>query len=157
MTGKDIDQITGKVLDDVSTTIVWCNKWRMKLSIPKTEVTLFSRHKTTPDLPPLRVNTIDLNYNKNPRLLGIHLDEKFDFKHHISKVEEKALKSLRTVREVRAISNASSKTLLRLYTSLIQSIMEYACFVWSPTADISPHARKQRKALALCLGLPSCR
>ncbi len=32
--------------------------------------------------------------------------------------------------------------------------MEYACFVWSPTADISPHARKQRKALALCLGLP---
>ena len=153
-TGDDVASITDHVLKDLSETINWCNKWRMKLSIPKTEITQFSRAKQVKVLPPLQINNTCLKYNKHPRSLGIHLDEKLDFKHHISKTQDKALRALKVIREVRAISNASSKTLLKLYTTLIRPIMEYGSCVWSAIADIAPLEKVQRKALALCLGLP---
>ena len=46
-TGKDVAVLQKKVAEDVEKIQEWCNKWRMKLSLGKTEVTLFRTKDTS--------------------------------------------------------------------------------------------------------------
>ena len=95
---------------------------------------------------------IDLPYNKTLKQLGITLDEHIDFNSHIANIEAKATKALTVIREVKGISGVGSKILLKLYVTLVRSIMEYGSTIWQ--TELSPWERVQRKG-PLCLGLPS--
>ena len=71
----------------------WCNKWRMKLSLGKTEVTLFLTKDTCEKDEKecvCKANGEELKYNPNPKILGINLDEQLNFQEHVNKTEKKA-------------------------------------------------------------------
>ena len=110
----------------------WCNKWRMKLSLGKTEVTLF-RTKDTCERDEkecvCKANGEELKYNPNPKILGITLDEQLNFQEHVNKTEKKASIALSILREVKGISRISSKKLIELYVTLIRSVIEYGCLL----------------------------
>ena len=69
-------------------------------------------------------------------------------------MSRKASNSLRVIREIKGIATVSTSKLIRLYTSLVQSIMDYGAVVWQCSKYTSKLASIQRKALCLCLGLP---
>ncbi len=73
-TGKDLSEIK-KVLEvDMAVISGWTTKWRMKLSIEKTEVCHFSRSRSSHikhDKIKIVVNDTQLPYNINPKLLEI--------------------------------------------------------------------------------------
>ena len=78
----------------------------MQISLPKTEVTLFSQNNTDNQEtcnqtyisivdnqePVVAVNNHVLQYNKSPKLLGVYLDEKLNFRKQIEVVSYKANK-----------------------------------------------------------------
>ena len=71
--------------------------------------------------------------------------------------QKKASRALQIIREVKGISQISTKKLIELYVILVRSIMEYGCSMWQTMSR--PDLKKkleniQKKALALCLDLP---
>ena len=99
----------------------------------------------------LVVNNYSFKYNPTHRLLGIILDEK------IMHVERKANNSIHIIREIKGLANISRTKLLKIYNSLVRSIIEYGCPVWqiTPTDNMKKLEAIQRKGLSICLGLPA--
>lgn len=155
--GDNIQQLEERVCNDVCVLKAWCRKWRMNISLPKTEITLFSRMQYTDYQPVVKIDNQVLHYNQFPKLLGVHLDEKLSFKKHVEITAQKASKCLGILREIKGITRISSKKLLQLYVSLVRPVMEYGGLIWQIASpdDIRALDSVQRKALALCLSAPS--
>ena len=81
----------------------------MQISLPKTEITLFSQDNIENQEPVVTIDNLVLQYNKNPKLLGVHLDEKPNFKKHIEIISHKASRCLGVLREINGIAKLSSK------------------------------------------------
>ncbi|CAG2214324.1 RNASEH1 [Mytilus edulis] len=135
----------------------WSNDWRMKLSIQKTEYSIFSKEKNKVQNIKLKLGNTILKYNPNPVILGLKLDEQLNFNSHIESTVKKAKRSLGIIREIKGIALIPTKTLIQIYDSLVCSIFNYASSIWQ--SSTSSHLDKlneiQRKGLALCLDLPS--
>ena len=128
----------------------------MQISLPKTEVTLFSQNNTDNLEPVVTVDNHVLQYNKTPKLLGVHLDEKLNFRKHIEVVSHKASRCLGVLREINGIAKQSTKNLIQLYIGLVRPVLEYGCLAWQTATshDLKPLEIIQKKALALCLKAP---
>ena len=84
-------ELAEKVAADVKKIQYHCNTWRMKISLCKTEVTLFQAKETCDNSSKNNLCKIDgskLKYNS--KLLGITLDEKLNFQEHVNRTEKKA-------------------------------------------------------------------
>jgi hypothetical protein len=82
-----------------------------------------------------------------PRLLGIILDEKIKFENHTNHAERKTNISIHIIREIKGLANISRTKLLRIYNSLVRSIIEYGCPVWqiTPTENMKKLEAIKRK------------
>ena len=134
--------------------VSWCRKWKMSVNFTKTEGTVFSLEQDLPIFS-FKIGEATIGYNPTPKILGITLDEKLTFMQHLQITEKKASRALKIIREVKGIDNVSTSKLLRLYSTLVRTIMEYGSTIWQCSKSTSLLDRVQRKALALCLGLPS--
>jgi hypothetical protein len=81
----------------------WSRKWRININADKTEYCIFSRLKQHPRHTILKLNNKILKYNRNPKLLGVTLDEKLNFGQHIQNIERKAGNSLQMLREIKGL------------------------------------------------------
>ena len=81
----------------------WSRKWRININADKTEYCIFSRLKQHPGHTILKLNNKILKYNRNPKLLGVTLDEKLNFGQHIQNIERKAGNSLQMLREIKGL------------------------------------------------------
>ena len=144
---------------DVIKIFSWTAKWRMKISIEKTEVCVFSRDKEVAQIAQpqvdIEVNGEKIPYNPTPRLLGVHLDETLSFSGHLSVLERKAEKTLSVLKQVSVTEKLSTKSLLQLYKALVIPQMEFAASVWQNSSSADTLNKIQRKGLALCLGVPA--
>ena len=68
---------------------------------------------------------------------------------------KKAAGSLIVIREVKGIAKVSTTKLLQLYTTLVRAIIDYGAVIWQGSKHTTKLATIQRKALCLCLGLPT--
>ncbi|CAG2238066.1 unnamed protein product [Mytilus edulis] len=118
---------------------------------------MFTKKKISKEDKTIQLNGKELNYNPNPKLLGVILDEKMTFGKHLETLEKRASRNLTILREVRQISKMNTKKLLQLYFCLIRSVVEYSCPAWqvAEQKDLQKLDRLQRKALTLCLDMPS--
>ena len=153
-TGKDITE-AGKLLEDIEKIFMWAKKWRMKVSVEKTEVCVFSKEKELLANPQIdiKINGNKIPYNPTPRLLGVQLDESLSFSKHIDKIEQKAEKTLSVLRRVSTTEKMSTKSLLQLYKALVIPQIEFAAPVWQNSTSVETLNRIQRKGLSLCLGV----
>ena len=155
-TGKVWMDLVKELEEDCKWIVKWSNRWRLKLSIVKTEFCVFSLISQILDEAREHRITIEgqtIKYNPTPKILGVFLDEKLKFKVHIEQVERKALRSLDLLRRVRVTEVISTKCMLQLYKALITPQLEYATAVWQ-IGDCGGLEKVQRKGLAMCLGVP---
>ncbi|MEW8545908.1 MAG: ribonuclease H family protein, partial [Candidatus Thiodiazotropha sp.] len=154
--GKDVTVLAKKVSEDVGRLQSWADRWRMKISYVKTEVTVFSARPLEFNKELFKLRDYVISYNPTPKILGITLDEKLNFQAHMANTERKAAKALAVIREVKGITRVSSQKLVHLYIALVRSIAEYGCIIWQTVSrqDLKGLEAVQRKALALCMGLP---
>ena len=152
VTGTDPTYLSNIIEDNLHKLLLNTLKWRMNISIEKTEICLFTRSNLDVDSSSLKVqlNGKDIPYNPNPKILGLHLDESLTFQNHIKKTEQKANKVIGVLRQIKHVEKINTCKLLQLYKSLICPILEYACAVWQIT-DAKPLDEVQRKSLCLCL------
>ena len=99
----------------------------------------------------MTVENQTVQYNAQPKILGVTLDEKMKFEVHTQQIERKALRSLDLLRRVKETEVISTKCMLQLYKALITPQLEYAAAVWQ-IGDCGVLEKVQRKGLAMCLG-----
>ena len=133
MSGKDWPEFMEILKEDFKEIIQWATKWRLKLSIVKTEFCMFSLDNQV--LEEARkykfvIEQQDVKYNSNPKILGVTLDEKLKFEKHIELVERKALRSLDSLKKVKETEIISTNCMLQLYKALVVPQLEYAAPVW---------------------------
>ena len=80
--GSNVTEILSLLTTDLKVLLQWAKKWRMKISLSKTEFCVFSLDVDVIDQA-REYNFTDDNkkimYNKTPQILGVTLDEKMKF------------------------------------------------------------------------------
>ena len=134
--------------------------WKIKINSSKTEFAIFTRSsimkKRMPQhLPVFGGNTF--KWKETVKYLGVTLDQKLNFKSHISNSIAKTNKVLSTLYCVmKKNSPASFNSKLTLYKTNIRPILSYACPVFAncPKAHFNRLQIMQNKCLRMILSAP---
>jgi hypothetical protein len=88
------------------------------------------------------------------KFLGVFLDPKLNFKHHVAKIVSKISRSLYVIQMAKNL--LSVKALKSLYYALVHSHLIYGIQVWcsAPASVISPLEKVQKKALRIINNAP---
>ena len=81
------------------------------------------------------------------KLLGVHIDNKLDFGHHVSHICQKAGKQVKVLSRLSRVLNEYNKLLL--YSSFISCYFNYCCVLWHfcNNSDTLKIEKLQEKAL----------
>ena len=140
---------------DLEEIRLWVRKWRMKLNVQKTEFCIFSKDQQILDMDiGMKMANTKLKRTRDPKLLGVILDEKLTYQEHIKAVEVKAQKVLSALRILGKTERIEPRNMVRLYKCIVVPQLEYAAAVWqSGKSELLD--RVQRRGLAMCLGVPA--
>jgi hypothetical protein len=150
--GKDINTVNNKLQECINYVENWyqCNK--LTLNAKKSNVMLIhnSNSKTNTSLG-ITVNNTKLEQVDHVKYLGVWLDEKLQWQHHINYVCKTTNKKLAMLNRVSKFLPQSS--LLRIYKSFITPTFDYADTIWHPCSKFLSHkvqALQNRAARIIC-------
>ena len=125
----------------------WLDKWKIKVNATKcTHVTFTLRRE---NCPPVQINNIKIPEQSHVRYLGIHLDRRLTWTHHIeAKVTQIKLKSAQLYWLIGPRSALDLEYKVLLYKTVIKPIWLYGIQLWG-TASSSNVEKLQRKQSAL--------
>ena len=148
---KDIRSYEDCVLlqEDIEKVGVWCETNLMEVNTKKCFIISFSRNTTAVDY------QYSLFHHKVSRVskikdLGVMMDQKLTFTEHVQLVSCKSYKILGFIN--RHLKEFPIDTFKLAYISLVRSILEYNCTVWSPFYQINIKTLEgvQNKFLRIC-------
>ena len=132
----------------------WFATNKLSLNITKTNYILFKNHKGDKDTQ--NIQTLLLNNNKvvqvqTTKFLGVEVDHKLNWSHHIKRVENKLSSNIYILRKVRHKIN--KQTAFLLYDTLILPHLSYCNLVWGNTFKkyLLNILRLQKRALRVCI------
>ena len=116
----------------------WFTKWKLALNPTKSEAKIFTlKIYTNPTRLKIKNQTLLWN-NKDQSIkyLGVYLDEKLTWKTHINKKLNQAYARLKILYPlVNYNSTLRIKCSLLIYTSIIRSLLTYACPIWAAASQ----------------------
>lgn len=135
------------------------HRWKIKLNDAKTEAIFFTRRRAMRYLPQreLILSSQVIPWNNKLKYLGVILDPKLTFSHHINYICEKTntlIKTLYCLINRKASLNTGMKLLL--YKIIFVPVMTYASSCWKDTAK-TYHKKlqiQQNKILKLMMNKP---
>ena len=107
----------------------WSATNRLGINTDKTKEMLFS-FGNPPDIQPMVMNGVEIERVKKTKLLGVMITDDLKWDLHVEYIHKKASKRLYFLRRLKR-SGLSCDELIVLYVSMIRSVLEYACPVWS--------------------------
>lgn len=111
----------------------WCKEQGLKISVLKTSTVIFSRKRKQVIPKPIKLNGVELMYEDKVKYLGVYLDKRLNWHHHINKTSVKSNNVLFACN--RMIGNnwgLTPQRILWVYNVIIVPIITYACIAWSP-------------------------
>ena len=124
-------QLMNKELQKLNT---WLTGNKLSLNISKTHYMVFDRGKEKKDQESLYLNTILIERVKFTKFLGVIIDEKLTWTHHISYIKNKISKGFGIILRARKFFNKSA--LLKLYNSFVLPYLIYCVEIWGNASEI---------------------
>ena len=122
----DIDSCTKQLNDDLKKISDWADQWEMSfnpnLSKQAREV-IFSRKSSRVDHPSVTFNNSSVARTSCQKHLGLYLDEKLNFSHHIKEKISKACKGIGVIRKLHYVLPRHS--VLTIYKSFIRPHLDH--------------------------------
>jgi hypothetical protein len=112
-------------------SIGWCTTNNMKINTDKTKEMLIDFSKTKHDINSIMLNNDKLERVKNSKLLGVIINDKLTWCDHVKYICRKASKRIYFLRLLKR-ADISPSDIVHVFCSIIRSLLEYACEVWSP-------------------------
>jgi hypothetical protein len=149
--------IVNEINKYLASLVAWLFKWRLKMNVEKCSFIIFSNKSYSNELFKLNLGTGLIPYSKTVKFLGITFDERLTFSQHFADVRIKCLKRLNIVKIFSHRSwKLNSKTLICIYRSLIESIIDYAFFTVSCLSKTTLYSFQtlQNRAVRIIFHLP---
>ena len=171
--GNSLDEIVPKVNLEMKKICDWFRKNELNIHPEKTKFMIFNKKENSINWDDIIIN---LNFNNGGendqnlikklgyinsesnipavKFLGIYIDNKLNFEYHIKYIQKKISNSLFVINRVKKLLN--ERSLKTLYTSLIQSHLEYGVIIWSTcnSTSLQPLIRMQKKAIRIISNAP---
>ena len=128
----------------------WTIKWKTTVNTQKSSVIIFARRRL-PQLPRFQFGLQPLDFTNTVKYLGVFLDRKLTFEHHIQHIKTKCHKIIGLLYPIFLAHNLSMKNKLILFKSLVRSSMTYAGPVFQHAAK--SHLRHLQVLQNRCLRL----
>jgi ribonuclease HI len=134
---------------DLIVIFTWCHKWRMVISIPKTDIMVHSHINNLK--PKVMLNGRALQIMDRKRCLGIVLDPNLTFKDHVDHVCGVTLSALNGLSAL--FYGCTIEMALHLYKCLVRTHLERMYPIWCQAKNAIPRVEKiQRQALLRATG-----
>ena len=109
----------------------WAKERGMKFSQDKTVAMKFIKRKKGTN-PSLSLYGRQIKVVEHTRYLGLVVDSKLSWKQHVEYLREKCTSAMNLLRHLSGLSwSADRKSLLRIYTALVRSKLDYGCQFYS--------------------------
>ena len=154
VSGNSINDIILAANQELNKVLNWvtCNK--LTLNMEKTHYVIFNRNKTFPmDIQPLLINNQPVKREQITKFLGVSLDEKLNFKKHISNIQTKINKQSGIMYHTK--SSLTPNAMKQIYYSLIYPHLNYCQTVWGAVnkTSLQPLVITQKKVIRTISGL----
>ena len=138
---KDPTQLRLKMNVDLKLIFEWLCSNRLSLNVSKTEFIIFKPpKKNIHQRITLKLNGTTLYESQKIRYLGLIMDERLTWKHHITELSKKLSKSIGIIFKMKEL--CPQRVLISLYYSLVHSYLNYGACVWGNADEI--HVNKIR-------------
>ena len=138
---NDPSQLRLKMNLDLKLIFEWLCSNRLSLNVAKTEFIIFKPpKKNLHERITLKLDGTTLYESPKIRYLGLIMDERLTWKHHITELSKKLNKSIGIIFKMKKL--CPQRVLMSLYYSLVHSYLNYGACVWGNAAEI--HTNKIR-------------
>lgn len=133
ITGNNIDVMIQTMNEVLEKLMLWLNTNKLSLNVKKTHYVIFTpgRSSVTPK-ETLKINNITIDREETTTFLGVKLDSKLSWIHHIQGIKTKIAKNIGILCKARKVFQMS--TLLTLYYCFIYPYVSYCIEVWGTAA-----------------------
>ena len=141
---KDFQNLQTILEQEVHKVSKWLAANKLILNVTKTHSMLFTFKPNVPNLN-IKINNVEIEEKCTTSFLGVQLDNKLNWKSHISHICNKVSKSIAILRMVRSIFPLN--ILITIYMSLIYSHINYCNLIWggAETGIIEPLFKLKKK------------
>lgn len=153
------DDIISSLESSLITVEKYFSKWNIRLNGEKTQAIYFTRKRKDCFIPQrkIRSGNNELLWEEKVKYLGVILDTRITFKHHVSYIVDKFKRSIRILYPfINRKSQLSLGNKLIIFKVIFQSILLYAAPVWNGMANC--HVKRlqieQNKLLKMIYNLP---
>ena len=138
---------------DLSLLFEWLCANRLSLNVKKTEFIIFRPPRSyLKDRVTLTLNRCKIFESTKVKYLGIILDSRLSWKHHIFELSKKLIRSVGMLYKMKNLG-CDDKILLSLYFSLFQSHLSYGLVAWGSSSYAKNIYLIQKKAIRALSGL----
>lgn len=113
----------------------WCSKWRVKMNPQKSTIVRFT-NKTKVINYTVRLSGVEIPQAESVRYLGLTLDCKLRWRHHINIVVQRIRNR---IRQLKFLLQGSSPLQLQfkklIYLTVVRPIWTYGCGIWSSASN----------------------
>ena len=150
---KCIKTMRKQVIEDLNYLFDWLCSNRLSLNVAKTEFIIFRPpRKHLADRITLSLNGCKIFESTKVKYLGVILDSRLSWKHHIFELNKKLSRAVGMLYKLRSM-NCDQRILLSLYFSLFQSHLTYGLVAWGFSKHIDRIAYTQKRAIRAIAGL----
>ena len=126
--------------EEVSRFVEWCDEAQLILNVEKTkELTIDFRRKKT-EVSPILIRDQPVEIVSCYKYLGVHVDNKLDWKMHSSATLKKSQSRMFFLRKLRSF-NVSRPILNTFYNGILASVLFYAVVCWGSCLAVEDRNR----------------
>ena len=126
--GKTMHKIEMKFNILSKNLVNWVSANGLSLNVRKTNYMIFTNMRRNPDNLNLKVNAMPVEERSTCKFLGVLIDNKLTWKHHIAAVAKKLNQNAGILFKVKGLF--PQKVMKTLYHSFIQSTLNYCTIIW---------------------------
>ena len=148
MSGSDAKHLEMDINNELANVDNWMRKNKLSINFSTTEYMLISRKKEKSQFK-VFINDNEISKNNHIKYLGVLLDNKLTWHHHIEKVRTKVIKGIWAIARLKNL--VSTKILLSIYYTMIFSHLINCNLAWESAAKtvLTPAHIFQKKAARL--------
>jgi len=134
--GTNLLEMGRSMQERIEQVLSWGTAHGLQFSAPKTQAIVFHNRRGKGckfTKPKIYMNGEEIEYSENVKYLGIWLNQRLSWTHHIKQVQQKAIKATMTLsRMAKSIWGMRPEVAWWTYTSMVRPILLYGAIVWAP-------------------------
>ena len=146
ITATTLEEVINETQKLINSLVNWVDSNGLALNIDKTKFMIFSRKSLAPKAPLLLLGK-KIEQIKEAKFLGVIIDEKLTWSHHIKTVTSKMSRYIGVLSQIKSYLPLNAR--LQIYHCLIQSHVNYCSLIWgfSSNSNIDSIFRIQKKGV----------